>query len=170
MVLNLKSFYFDYFCSICNIFHLTTMYQTVKNLHSYWAYLVLLMLILATFNALFKHFNKKEFNAPDFRISLFTLIVSHIQFLIALVLYFSADYFSLIGDMGMGEVMKNATLRNNIVEHPLMMILAIAFITIGYSKHKKKLTSKGKFKTLSIFYTIALILVLVKIPWNVWFQ
>jgi hypothetical protein len=48
------------------------------------------------------------------------------------------------------------------------MIIAVVLITMGYSKHKKKLTSKPKFKMLSIFYTIALILVLAKIPWKIW--
>lgn len=144
------------------------MYDTFKILHSYWAYLVLLILVLATFNALIKYFGNKEFHAKDFRISLFTLIVSHIQLILGFVFYFISDYFSLISDVGMGDVMKNATLRSNIIEHPLTMIIAIALITIGYSKHKKKLTSKSKFKMLAIFYTIALILILAKIPWNTW--
>lgn len=146
------------------------MYDTIKILHSYWAYLVLLILVLAALNALIKFFSKKEFNAPDFRISLFTLIVAHIQLLLGLVFYFVSDYFSLISEMGMGEVMKNAVLRNNIVEHPLTMIIAIVLITMGYSKHKKKLSSRAKFKTLAIFYTLALVLVLAKIPWNTWFS
>ena len=144
------------------------MYDTFKILHSYWAYLVLLILVLATFNALIKYFGNKEFHAKDFRISLFTLIVAHIQLILGIIFYFISDYFGLIKEMGMGEVMKNATMRSNIVEHPLTMIIAIALITIGYSKHKKKLTSKPKFKMIAIFYTLALILVLAKIPWNTW--
>lgn len=144
------------------------MYDTLKILHSYWAYLVLLILVLATFNALIKYFANKEFHAKDFRISLFTLIVAHIQLILGFIFYFVTDYFSVISEMGMGEVMKNATLRSNIIEHPLTMIIAIALITIGYSKHKKKLTSKPKFKILAIFYTLALILILAKIPWNTW--
>ena len=144
------------------------MYETVKFLHSYWAYLVFFVLLVATINALIKYLGNKEFSAFDFRIALFTLIVSHIQLLIGIVLYFSADYFSVISEAGMGEVMKNPTLRSNIVEHPLTMIIAVVLITIGYSKHKKKLTSRPKFKMLAIFYTIAFILVLAKIPWNVW--
>lgn len=144
------------------------MYETVKFLHSYWAYLVLIMLVIATFNALIKYFGNKEFGAFDFRISLFTLIVSHIQLLIGIVLFFAADYISVISNLGMGEVMKNALLRSNIIEHPLTMIIALVFITMGYSKHKKKLTSKPKFKLLAIFYTLALILVLAKIPWKIW--
>lgn len=145
------------------------MYSTVKMLHSYWAYLVLLMIVVATFNALIKHFGKKEYEAKDFRISLFTLIVTHIQLLIGIVLFFAADYLSLISNMGMGEVMKDPVLRSNIIEHPFTMIIAVALITIGYSKHKKKLTSPSKLKTLAIFYTLALVLVLAKIPWNMWF-
>jgi len=145
------------------------MFDTVKILHSFWAYLVLIMLVIATFNALIKFFGNKEFKATDFRISLFTLIVSHIQLLLGIVLFFTADYMSLISDMGMGEVMKDSVLRSKIIEHPFTMIIAVILLTIGYSKHKKKLTSKPKFKMLAIFYTIALILVLAKIPWKAWF-
>lgn len=144
--------------------------EIVQFIHSYWAYLVLLVLVLATFNALIKFFGDKEFDAKDFRISLFALITMHIQLLIGIVLYFMKDYFSMIEQAGgMGEVMKNSGLRNLVVEHPLTMIIAVVLITIGYSKHKKKLTSKSKFKMLAIFYTLTLVLVLAKIPWNLWF-
>ncbi|HMQ44517.1 hypothetical protein [Mariniflexile maritimum] len=143
------------------------MYETVKNLHSYWAYLVLLILIIAVVNALLKVFGDKAYEAKDFRISLFTLIVSHIQLLIGLLLYFVSPRFELWGEMG-GEVMKNAVARLYLVEHPLVNIIAIAFITIGYSKHKKKLTSKAKLKPIAIFYTLALVLFLSRIPWSAW--
>ena len=143
------------------------MYSIVKNLHSYWAYLVLIMLVIAVANALIKHFGKKEYDAKDFRISLFTLIVSHIQLLIGLVLYFtSPNGFSSIKANGMGGLTSFARLLA--VEHPFVGILAVTFITIGYSKHKKKLTSAGKLKPLAIFYTIALVLVLPRIPWSTW--
>ncbi len=65
--------------------------------------------------------------------------------------------------------MKDPNLRLYIVEHPLMMIIAVALITVGYSKHKKKLTSTPKFKLLAIFYTLALLVVLSRIPWGNWF-
>ena len=100
--------------------------ETVKVLHQYWAYLVLL-------------------------VSLFTLIVSHIQLLIGIALWFSADYFS---ELSMGEIMKNAALRSNVVEHPVAMLLAVVFITIGYSKHKKQLSSAGKLKKIAIFTSL----------------
>lgn len=143
------------------------MYETVKMLHSYWAYLTLLLIVIATLNALFKYFGKKEFHPLDFRISLFTLIVSHIQLLLGIVLLFA--YLDAISGVGMKEIMGNKVFRSNVVEHPLMMVIAVVLITIGYSKHKKKLTSVPKFKTIAIFYTLALICVLAKIPWNTWF-
>ncbi|GAB2761447.1 hypothetical protein [Salinimicrobium soli] len=145
------------------------MYSTVQFIHSWWAYLVLLVLIIASINALIGFFSKKEYGATDFRISLFTLIVSHIQLLIGIVLYFVSPYFNAFSEGGMGDVMKDSTLRLYLVEHPLMMILAVVFITVGYSKHKKKLTSRPKFKLLAIFYTLALVFVLSRIPWSVWF-
>lgn len=145
------------------------MFETVKMLHSFWAYLTLLLIVIAALNALFKYFGKKEFHPIDFRISLFTLIVTHIQLLLGLVLFFAADYLSLFSELGMGGIMKNSVLRANIVEHPLMMIIGVVLITVGYSKHKKKLTSTPKFKVLAIFYTLALVCILSRIPWSTWF-
>ena len=143
------------------------LYDTVFFIHSWWAYLVVLVLLVASINALMGHFSKKEYGANDFRISLFGLIVTHLQLLIGLLLYFVSPYFSGWSG-GMGEVMKNSEFRLYAVEHPFVMLLTVIFVTIGYSKHKKKLTSKPKFKVLSIFYTIALILVLSRIPWVTW--
>ncbi len=145
------------------------MYTAVQHLHSYWAYLVLLVVVLATFNTLIKLIGKKPFGPQDFRISLFALITMHLQLVIGLVLYFVSPYFSAFSNEGMGEIMKDSTLRLYLIEHPLTMILAIVFITIGYSKHKKVLSSSKKFRKLSIFYSIALILLLSRIPWQNWF-
>ena len=147
----------------------TKMYRTVQIIHSYWAYIVLLIVVLATINALAGFFSKREYGAKDFRISLFALIVTHIQLLIGLVLYFISPLgLQNISNVGMGEVMKNSEFRLYAVEHPFIMILAAVFVTIGYSKHKKKLLSHGKFKVLAIFFAITLVLMLSRIPWNQW--
>ena len=140
----------------------------IQTIHSYWAYLVLIVLISAVLKSVIGYFSNKDYDANAFRVSLFTLIVSHIQLLIGLVLYFTSARFDLWSDLGVGEVMKNANIRLYLVEHPTINILAVALITIGYSKHKKKLVSKPKYKTIAIFYSIALILILSRIPWNVW--
>ena len=146
------------------------MYTTLQFIHSYWAYLVLFMVLVACINALAGFFGNKEYQPKDFRIALFTLIVTHIQLLLGLILYFISPFgLKSILNSGMGAVMKDATLRLFAVEHITVMILAVVLITIGYSKHKKRLTSKPKFKVLAIFYTLALIFMLSRIPWQQWF-
>tara|TARA_B100000795_G_scaffold22070_1_gene14709 strand:+ start:1090 stop:1530 length:441 start_codon:yes stop_codon:yes gene_type:complete len=145
------------------------MYQAIQYLHSYWAYLVVLVVIFATFNALFGFFSGKEYSYKDFRLSLFALIVTHLQFLIGLILLFVSPLgLQSILNNGIGVVMKDSTLRLYAIEHPTVMLLTAVFITIGYSKHKKKRTSDPKFKMLALFYTIALILLLSRIPWSSW--
>ena len=139
----------------------------MKNVHSYWAYLVLAILIFAVINAILGLSKKKQFTDKDLRIGLFALIVSHIQLLIGLVWYFMSPWFSALKEDAVG-VMKEKSLRLLAVEHPITMILAIVFITIGWSKHKKKTTDSAKFKTFAIFYGIGLLLILSKIPWNNW--
>ena len=145
------------------------MYETVQFIHSWWAYLVLLVLLITVILSLVGLTSKKEYGATEFRLALFTLITSHIQLLIGIVLYFVAPWFKAFGEVGMGGVMKDSTLRLYLVEHPLIMIISVILITVGYSKHKKKLTSHPKFKTLSIFYTLALIFMLSRVPWSAWF-
>lgn len=138
---------------------------TVKFLHSYWAYLVLLVVVAATVNSIIGFITKKEFGAKDFRVALFALIVTHIQLLIGIILFVIANNF---GEVDMGEIMKNSVLRLKNVEHPLLMVIAIMLLTIGYSKHKTKRTSASKFKLLTITYTLALIAMLAMIPWSTW--
>ena len=145
------------------------MYETIQFIHSYWAYLTLLLIVLATLNALKGVFTKGDFLNKDYRISLFALIVTHIQIVLGLILYMvSPSAMGAIKEGGMGSVMKDSLLRYFSVEHPLLMIIAVVLITIGYSKHKKKDTSTQKFRAIAIFYTIALILVLTRIPWSTW--
>ena len=147
------------------------MYTTVQFVHSWWAYLVLFVAVIATINALAGLVGKKEYQPKDFRLALFTLIVTHIQFLIGMILFFVSPLgLGSISANGMGAVMKDSTLRLYAVEHPTMMLLAVVLITIGYSKHKKKLVSGPKFKTLTIFYTLGLVVMLSRIPWSQWFS
>ena len=145
------------------------MYEALKIVHSSWAYLVVLIVTLATINAFVKYVAKKEYGPKDFRISLFALIVTHLQLLIGIVIFFvSPNVVWFTEGIATAEIMKDPLLRLYNVEHPTIMIAMVAFLTVGYSKHKKKLTSTPKFKMLAIFYAIAFILMLSRIPWSQW--
>jgi hypothetical protein len=139
-------------------------YQFIQKFHSGWAYLALLLLVFAVANAALGLTSKREFVKKDRTISLFGLIVTHIQLLVGLVLYF----LSPLGLDSLGE-MKNAAVRLTSLEHPLINIIAIVLITVGWSKHKKASTAEGRFKSIAVFYGIGLLLILSRIPWKLWF-
>ncbi|WP_417363335.1 hypothetical protein [Galbibacter sp.] len=144
------------------------MYSTLNLLHSYWAYFTLIMLLVAVLNALNGYFSKNEFSmSKDFRISLFALIFTHIQILLGLILYFTSPYFA---SWQAGGVMGDSFLRLVLVEHPFINLIAVALITIGWSKHKKVTASKSKFKNIALFYGIGLVLILLRIPYMLWFD
>jgi len=140
------------------------MYPFVQKFHSGWAYLALLLLVFAVVNSFMGMSSKKEFTAKDRKIALFGLIATHIQLVVGLILYF----VSPLGSAVFGQ-MKDAALRLTSLEHPLTNILAITLITIGWSKHKKATTSTGKFRSIAVFYVLGLLLILSRIPWNLWF-
>jgi len=139
-------------------------------IHSGWAYITVLILIIAVGNAIIGVTSNKEFKDKDLRISLFALIVAHIQLLIGLIAYFTSSQFAFVKEHGMGAAMKDPEIRLVVMEHPLMMILAVILITVGFSKHKNKSTDKAKYKTITLYYGVALLFVLSRIPWGEWFN
>jgi len=146
------------------------MYETMQILHSYLAYVALAVLFFAVANAIMGLVGNKMFTmGKDLRLSLYALILCHIQLLIGLILYFvSANGFSAIQEFGMGGLTSAARLLA--VEHPFVNILAIILITVGWSRHKKFMEGKKKFKSIAIFYGLGLVLILSRIPWGQWFN
>lgn len=144
------------------------MYEFIQKFHSGWAYIALLLLVVAVVNSFIGTVSKKEFTAKDRKIAILGLIGTHTQLLIGLILFFvSPNGLNMIKAVGMGGL--TAESRLLAVEHPLINIIAITLITIGWSKHKKLTTSESKFKTFSIFYGLGLLLILSRIPWSKWF-
>ena len=142
------------------------MYHILQKAHSGWAYIVLLLLVFAVVNSLVGKSSKKEFTAKDRKIALFALIATHLQLVIGLILYFVSDlgYKQLSG-----AAMKNAELRLTVLEHPLVNIIAIVLITVGWSKHKKAANNESKFNSIFVFYGLGLLLILSRLPWKLWF-
>ena len=143
------------------------MYETVKMLHSYWAYFVLIMLIAAVGNAIIGYASNRQFAVKDLRVSLFALIFTHLQLVVGLILYFvSPNGMSIISARGMGGM--TSAERLLALEHPFVGILAIILITVGWSLHKKQATSKAVFGKIALFYGLGLLLILSRLPWNQW--
>ena len=140
------------------------MYEFIQKFHSGWAYLAIVLLVFAVVNSFIGKSSNKEFTPKDRKIALFGLIGTHTQLLIGLILYF----VSPLGLASLGQ-MSDKSLRLTSLEHPLVNIIAITLITIGWIKHKKAVTSEAKFKSIAVFYGLGLLLILSRIPWSLWF-
>lgn len=145
------------------------MYEIIQPIHSYIAYAALAILIFSVINAIIGYTTTKMFTPEkDFRLSLFALILSHTMLVIGLLLFFvSPSGLSAIQELGMGGLPSEARLLA--VEHPFINIIALVLITVGWSRHKKFLEGKKKFKSIAIFYGLGLVLILSRIPWGQWF-
>jgi hypothetical protein len=141
------------------------MYTAFKHLHSFTAYVALTFIVLAVLWAFFGWLRQRPFTKASKTIALLGLISAHLQMIFGLVLYFISPLgFSAIS----AEAMENSALRLYFLEHPSMMIIAIGLITVGYSKAKRMTDSQKKFNRIAIFYSLGLLLILLRIPWNVW--
>ena len=144
------------------------MYPTLQMLHSLLAYAVLILLIVAVLNAVMGYIRQSDFSPRDFKLTLWALIATHTQVLLGLVLYFISPLGIKSFSSNGAQVMKDAALRLYAVEHISVMIIAAVLLTIGYAKQKRTEDSATKFKRISIFYAIALLLILSRIPWAIW--
>ncbi|WP_375582512.1 hypothetical protein [Cyclobacterium xiamenense] len=136
-----------------------------QHLHSFLAYIVLAGLLFSIFAALFGALGNKAFSEKDRKFGLVGMILAHVQLLIGIVLYF----LSPLGFANLsGEAMGDSMSRLYALEHPLINILAVALITVGYSRAKRLSESKSKFRSIYLFYGIGFILILSRIPWDSW--
>lgn len=142
------------------------MYTGLQHLHSGIAYLALAGLVLVILYALIGSLSGREFTEKDRKIAMIAFILSHIQLLVGLILYFVSPLgFSLLTG---GGAMSDSAARLTALEHPLINIIAIAVISIGYIRAKKITISRSKFRSIYMMYAIGLVLILSRIPWANW--
>jgi len=130
------------------------MLEGLKHAHSGFRWILLIMLAVVIVNAFLKWKSNDSFKIKDRLLSTITLIVTHSMVLLGVALYF----------MG-----KKYDVDNNhlfyVIIHPMGMVLAATFITIGHSKAKKSKTSRAKFRKTLIWFLAGLAIVLLSIPW-----
>lgn len=140
------------------------MYSTLLTLHSLVRWLVLTSLLFAIYRAYHGWFTKKAYSPFDNSVRHWTATIAHIQLMIGLVLYFISpivNYFL----HNYAEAVHQREIRFFGMEHSLMMLIAIIVITIGSAKAKRKPTDREKFKTMALWFTVGLLIILTSIPW-----
>ncbi len=142
------------------------MYPTLLLLHSWLRWFVLGAGVLAVFRAYGGWTGNRPFTKGDNGISAAFSGFMWLQVLVGLGLYFGNGPWGLHGLQQMG--MKDATARFFGMEHVLVMIIAAALAQVGRIALKKAPTDTLKHKKAFIYFGIALLLVLLMIPWGIW--
>lgn len=139
------------------------MYSTLLLLHSLTRWLILFIFLYALVRAYYGWIAKQKFNKFDSKVLLITSSLAHLQLVIGIVLYFVSpvvNYFL----HNFKTAVHQEKFRFFGMEHAIMMLIAITLITIGSVIAKRKATDTGKFKTIAIWYSLGIILILTFMP------
>ncbi len=138
------------------------MYNIIQHSHSGIMWLAVATLILSVLVSFIKFIKKEEIVSTNwFRLFHTTKWLLYIQVILGIILLFISQRVVY------GEgFMKSSELRFYGMEHPLMMLIAVGLIAIGLFRSKKKTSAIQKNKTIFIYYTIALIIIMLMIPWK----
>jgi len=130
------------------------MYNGLLHLHNVLRWVILILLILSLFQAFAKNQGLKK-------TSLWLMITAHITLVLGVSQWMIGDVgLKMIQKSGFGTVMKDSVTRFFAVEHFAGMLIGIILITIARGKAKKL-----SYGAASWLYLIALIVILVTIPW-----
>lgn len=139
------------------------------HVHGFLPYLfVILMLVTLAMGV--SSLNAGTFSLRQKLLARIVLILAHVQLIFGLAVLFLGDSARGAFATGMSTIMKTPELRLKFVEHPSMMIIAIALITIGFARAKRTTDSKTKNKNILIFYGLGFLLILSRIPYAAWFN
>lgn len=142
------------------------MYTGFLHLHDVLRWLLLVSLVVTLVKYLAGWFGNQSWKKADNILGIVFTSLMDLQLLTGLVLYFFLSPITKLALSDFGAAMKNADLRFYAVEHFAMMLIAVVLVHIGRAKSKKAKTDQGKFKIATIFFLIALVLMVVGIPWD----
>ena len=137
--------------------------QILLVLHDLFRWLILIVAFWTVISAVSGKITKREYTSGDSRANFFFMLGMDIQLLLGMILYFTNGWFESLKNIG--ESMKDPMVRFFTMEHGLMMIIAWILVHAGRISVKKATSSQAKFKKTLIFFGIALLLILIAIPW-----
>ncbi|NJN42396.1 MAG: cytochrome B [Flammeovirgaceae bacterium] len=134
------------------------MYQVLLHSHSLFRYIVLAALILVIVKSLMGWLNKKPYTGGDGKSMVLTLVMTHLQALFGIILYFVSPAVKF-GK----ETMSDPVIRYWTVEHLIMMLIAIVLITMARITSKKMTEDAAKHRRVFIFNAVALLIIILTI-------
>jgi len=139
------------------------MYTTALFIHSWLRWVVIILGLIAAARAAAAR--GRPWTRGDHRAGLLFGIAFDIQLLLGLILYFLLSPFTHEALRDFGAAMKNSGLRFWAVEHPFGMLVALALVHIGNARIRKTHDDRRKHRLAAIFFTLAIIIMFLTIPW-----
>ncbi len=140
------------------------MYNGLLHLHSTLRWVILILLLIAVYNSLANR--SKDFTNGHRKIGLYLLIVADLTLLVGVYQWMVGSWgLKAMQNFGMAAVMKDPIQRFYAVEHTLGMLVAIILIHMAYSYSKKAVKGSQKHKRNLLLYGLALLIILISIPW-----
>lgn len=140
------------------------MYSTLLILHSIFRWLVLIALLISIYRASRGYFLKKIFTSSDHLFRHWTATIAHIQLVIGMLLYLKSPIVKFFWK-NKEEAFPTKEFSFFSIYHILLMFGAIVLLTIGSAFAKRKNTDLEKHRTMLLWYSIALLIILIAIPW-----
>jgi hypothetical protein len=139
------------------------MYFAMVAVHSLLRWLVL----LAGLFAVVRSFTGRSgpWTAADDRAGRLFSIALDVQFLVGLLLYVGLSDITASAFGDMAAAMRSPTLRFWVVEHPFGMIVAMALVHIGRARIRKADSDAKRHGLASMFFTLAMIVIVLTTPW-----
>ena len=142
------------------------MYTGLIHLHNLLRWFVIIAALVALFRAYLGWFSNKSWNKTDNLSGLIFTLVIDLQFLVGVILYAFYSPIVKAAFSNFGEAIKNAGIRFFAVENFTLMLVALILIHIGRAKSKKAIAPYKQHRSAAIFYTIAIVLIVLGIPWE----
>lgn len=140
--------------------------HTFSNIvHSWLRWFVLIAAIWTLIRAIRGAAGHRPYGAGDNKSSLFFMIFMDLQFLFGLLLYFFGGWARNWSGGKISEVMANSAQRFFTVEHIALMVVAWIIVHIGRSVVKKAKSDQEKHTKSLVYFGVALVLILLAIPW-----
>lgn len=141
------------------------MYSSALWLHSLLRWAVLFTALIAWFRAIAGKTANRAWTPKDDLWGLLLMVSADLQLLVGLVLYFILSPITKIGIRNLAAAMQIDTARFFTVEHSVGMLVAIALIHAGRVKIRKAAEPARKHRLAMIFFGIALVVMIISIPW-----
>jgi hypothetical protein len=138
------------------------MYSTILLLHSWVRWLALAAGVGAIFGALSK--GDGAIRTAE-RWGLIFMIALDVQMLLGLLLYGLLSPYTAAAMKDFGAAMRDPMLRFWAVEHLTTMVSAVVLVHVGRVLARKSADISTKRKRLLIFFTLAVLLILLGMPW-----